>query len=867
MTAPRPARNYGNRPERLKRPAPHRFGRKGGAAAPEPSTSSDYMGMTVEQRYSAVSQSFAPWLLTEPIEFPAHHDTYGWACLVEDCPGRVSLTRTRLLCSQHAKQYKRQEGTVELDEFLRDAKPVAASRQGWALSRRPDCVICGSNREALPSGYCTMHANLLRKAQQRTGPQRKARSQWFGEEAWRRIQRPLKPAVHCSVPLCVRNSGRKVDMRDGEHRLCDGHIQQWADWRKKVRRHDADPQAWDAFVTSSPVQHSVSLADTRGQLSLAKLPQALQNEIRYALHRHATRPRRSQWRPEVLQVVIDVLAEHGVTSVFDQLFDELANKSNGAAGVPTPEAKLIAKYGRRIWLGLPDAARSLVMTEDIAKDAGWFDPIVVGATPFRGLTAGATRFKVWDLTPISQRWLRDLIWDHLRDGSLMADGKRPQALTMNGRITAVVVLSSILRQIREDHGDDVSQLGKADAMAIKDIWDLWFREKMVVESLKCHRSDGVLTLLTRHTHIRNMRIVLQRSQELDRTPPALDPFIFNFPDYAAPRHSPRPRPLTEEDFRLLVCDESIAALEALDLNDVGLADMWLTHAWQGGRISETLTLKLGCIGHVGHAPYIWRDISKINVIDYGMPCYEPVHERLQQRQQKTRTKLRERYAQQIAALDHRGREKLETRWDLDMPLFPGTQRNPDLSLAVSQGGFRNIWEQWFESLGLKWITTHQMRATMATNLLNNGAPPALVRQVLGHMSEGSLAHYARYNDDTVRQHLQQVWAAGPGTDKPGTILLRPTEVKADHPAAAAARIDLATVPVEHGLCRYGPVVGGSHCPFQKNCSDSDDGPCEHFVLTGADLAYWERKRDRDYHFAEAAPNDEAREYILSRWSP
>ena len=42
---------------------------------------------------------------------------------------------------------------------------------------------------------------------------------------------------------------------------------------------------------------------------------------------------------------------------------------------------------------------------------------------------------------------------------------------------------------------------------------------------------------------------------------------------------------------------------------------------------------------------------------------------------------------------------------------------------------------------------------------------------------------------------------------------------------------------------------------------------EHFVLTGADLSYWERKRDASYHFAEGAPTAAARHYILSQWDP
>ena len=50
-------------------------------------TADDYLGLTAEQRYNVVSQHFPSWLLTEPIEFPAHHSTYGWACRVDGCDG------------------------------------------------------------------------------------------------------------------------------------------------------------------------------------------------------------------------------------------------------------------------------------------------------------------------------------------------------------------------------------------------------------------------------------------------------------------------------------------------------------------------------------------------------------------------------------------------------------------------------------------------------------------------------------------------------------------------------------------------------------------------------------------------------------
>ena len=821
-----------------------------------PSTQTDYLGLTVEQRYHVVSQRFPSWLLTEPIEFPPHHETFGWACRVEGCGGCLSPTETRLICISHAKEYRRLQVSVGLDEFVRNAVPVTSARSGWALSRRPDCAICGSNREAWKSGYCKHHGDLLAKARRRTGRQKRARDEWVSEARWRELQRPMPPYDPCSVPRCVHDSVRNAYVDAQENRLCDGHIQQWDDWLTAVSTAPT-PHGWDGFMAFVAARESVSAPSSRGLLSLAVLPYGLQNEIRYALHRHANNARRTVWRPAELQKVIDTIAASGVTSLCDSRIDDLAEK-------------YVGKPGRRIWLDLPAAARSLIVTEDIAKAAGWFDPILVGSSPFAGTTAGENRRRVWDLTGVSQGWLRDVLWEFLRDEALKPAGKRPTVATVRNRIAGIALLSQILWQNRNDHGDDPTRLGRADAKAFKDTWDLWFRDQIPIPRLMKHKGRGTNTLtdLTRHTYTVSMRAVLRRSHEKRRTPPGLDSFILGLPRYPQPVNRPRPRPLNQADFQLLISTDSIAALEALDSNDVGIADIWLTQAFQGGRISETLKLRLGCVGLVGRAqPYIWRDISKVNVVDWGMPCYLPVYERLLRRQDLTRAKLRARYSAELAALDGRGRAQLEASWDRDKPLFPAALSNPDLALEVSQTGFRNPWTQWFESLGLKWITTHQTRSTLAMSLLDNGAPPALVRQVLGHFSEEALAHYARYNDATVKRHLQQVWAAGPGMDKPGAVLLRPDEINADDSAAAAARIDLTIVPVEHGLCRYGPVVGGTQCPWQKNCTDGPDGPCEHFVLTGADLAYWERKRDRDYHFAERAPSDETRDYILSRWHP
>ena len=53
---------------------------------------------------------------------------------------------------------------------------------------------------------------------------------------------------------------------------------------------------------------------------------------------------------------------------------------------------------------------------------------------------------------------------------------------------------------------------------------------------------------------------------------------------------------------------------------------------------------------------------------------------------------------------------------------------------------------------------------------------------------------------------------GPRAAAPGEVVLLPTE---DEKAAAALLVDLAVVPVEHGLCTFKPVAGGSGLPLRQ----------------------------------------------------
>jgi integrase len=799
----------------------------------------DYLGMDAEQRYDIIKAKFPGWLLSSPIQFPRNHDTFGWGCLVSQCEGLVDQG-IRMLCVAHDAKFRAVRSTMEIDEFAATAEPVGAPQFGWGLQRKPECAICG-HREVENGRYCGAHYSNLRYVGKG--------ADFPGEEAWEAAQQPLPPFPRCSVSRCVRD-GQLPSLPDASDRLCRGHYRKFRDSGERTAEHWAE---W-----KRDTDRGQTVAGSRGFLDISMLPEQLQREIRYSLYFHANTPGRTQWRPAALRQVIHLMHDLKVGTLTDAAVADAANEF--------PRGSM----RRRVLLDLPTAGRSLILNAELAKQQGWFDPVLVGGSYFPGTQSASTRQKPWDLRSIKQRWLRDLLWEHLQDECLKPEGRIAGDGTIYKRRTGLALLSAILDQNRADHGMSPHLLGREDAAAVKRTWDLWFSEQIQLPDViqKRANSSGTLTKVSRHKYMASIKLVLKDARDKGRTPLGMDAFILAIPEYPMAKKTPLPRPLSYQNFWLMVSTEALAALDAMDRSQSGFSDIWITQAFQGGRISETLNLKLGCTGLIGAAqPYIWRDITKVGKVDYGIACHVPVYERLQIRRETTLQRLRRRYADDLAGLTDKELARVERQWDRTMPIFPRPTRNHDLTLPVPQDTFRAAFTAWLGGLGLSGITTHQTRATLATALLDNGAPPALVRQVLGHFSEEALAHYARYTDTTVVRHLQQVWAAGPGMDKPGTVLLTPKDLKADDPSVAAAHIELSIVPVEHGLCRYGPVVGGKTCPWGKNCTSQADGVCDQLILTGADLSYWERKMDAAYTFAERAPSEEARDYILSEWEP
>lgn len=143
-------------------------------------------------------------------------------------------------------------------------------------------------------------------------------------------------------------------------------------------------RSWPGWLTDQATLDSVSTADTNGRLTLASLPTRLLNEIRFVLH-HQGDGGRTQWRPPYLQRIADLIAAASISTLASPDLSALTKHHRRGASE------------RRILLSLPIAARAMAVTKEMAKDAGWFDHVVVGAGSFPTGQGHGTRRKSWHL--------------------------------------------------------------------------------------------------------------------------------------------------------------------------------------------------------------------------------------------------------------------------------------------------------------------------------------------------------------------------------------------------------------------------------------------------------------------------------------
>lgn len=626
----------------------------------------------------------------------------------------------------------------------------------------------------------------------------------------------------CDIPGCELATAGKVYCLSHQNERLDAEKNgiPEPEWRQQARPRNL-PAHFDTSRT--------------GIVSLAGLPPLAAAEIRYAIFANATSPRPTKWNPKWLRALIDGLEEKGVASIME------IDTTRRAPGTGRKKnLKHWPKYGQvcDLMVAVMQGHCSPVhVTRAESRELGYIDALHWG---FRL----KDRRSPFDLRSITQDWLRTLTWDLIAAIFDSPDRPRTQSSLEQLRRCSVT-LSAYLEWSVPDGGADATQLTEDVGRAF--VADLTRRAQNSEPQLGLYLVDGqpsTATELSKSLTFNGLRRLMRYALDsgVAESVGLRRDFMLAFPE-GKMRHSKRPRPLSDDVFEHLISSTNMQLLAARDPNDLGIEDIWFIQIRVGRRIGEVVNLRYDCVSeHLGRK-YAWFDMTKVNQLDYGVLIPDDVFWVIRERQKKTAERYRLKHG---VAPTGKTAQKIA--------LFPSTTRNSHFGNAIAIATFQDRFKKWLEDIELPGHVSHQARHTLATRLVDAGAPMVVVKQILGHVSERMSEHYTLISSARIEPYLQQVWVKGPGSGAPGELVRTP-----DPSANSAIQlnlIDIAALPTEGGLCTFKPVVGGADCPKGLRCND-----CEDFVLTGADYAYWKRQEERWATYAENAPNESSRSYV------
>ena len=770
--------------------------------------------------------SFDPMFRPDVIDVPADHRVYRWICVVDRCERPRSGGTD--LCGEHRSQWAQERsGGVGRAEFLLAAKGL---RRHVRVEDMP-CRICPDR----PVGQSDL---LLCRAHH---PRWLRHQQTVGETAdfteWCSLQAPLvgygtctvivcRSRAHSPLGMCGRHESRyDRDDRPGGAVLPDRWWHRFERHGRPVLVEYADEDAFRRWCARTPAP------PFRGQVNLLGLRPLVAAELKWGLFISTQRSRPQRRDLGWIRSVITACRDSNLDSLMGFEPEESCPQ------MATMIIRQIQSELKLVYFTLADT-----------REAGFLETDHFGVR-FRN------RGSHVDLTGIPQRWLRDLVWDHLAD--LLQSPRCPRSGDSFDAIRrAATELGVFLQLDAPDGGQDPRCL---DAQHMhRFVADQRRRERETLPSLALTLPDGTASTVSTTTR----SLVFNATRKLLRT--AMDTgdadriglsreFIVAAPTAGASTGRVPRRPFPDEIARALADPDNLARLAAThDPLDRGLRDMWETTVITGRRVGEVISVRWDCLGRYGGLPMFWHDQTKVGNYDAAIRIPERLHELLADRQRKTMDAF---------VADHGRRPSKAER--SRMALFPSTRLNPDLSLPLSYQWFHTRFKAWTDELDLgRWVA-HQARHTLATNLLRAGASLTHIRSYLGQVSDRMAEHYVHLSHTDLEQVLQQVWVAGPGSANPGEMLTTDTTPLTRQQAQALA-IDLSrrSTPAEGGFCTFQPVVNGGACPWQLDCHN-----CDKFVLSGADLLYWRRKREQWRQLAEGAPDDATANYLHRHFEP
>jgi len=771
-----------------------------------------------------MAPGFDPVLRGDISRIPRDHPVYSWACAVAGCE-RPRVPQWHL-CPSHDDQWR--ASGLARDAFVRAAEPLPR-----VVRAAPPCRIC-PDRSAfnLQTLLCRRHDARWRnhngRAARRPGP---------GFEEWLAAQHPFPGYGPCAVVACDDRALSPLGLcgthqrryqqagRPGGAVLPDAWFNRYDRHGEPVPVHCADR---DAFARWSSAEPPVMRA---GQVSLRGLRPLARAEIQWGLHAHGQAEAHRVWGLPWIQALADQCRRRHLNSLLDADPAEFTGR-----WPPVIAQEMIAEL-RLIYLSPQDT-----------RDAGFIAPRQFGAV-------FAYRPGCVDLTGILQRWLRDLAWDHL--AGVLRSPRCPRSPGFIDRTRRCCIeLCAYLQHSAPGGGHDPRVL-RGEHMD-RFVAEVRRQERLRLPSLtlrsRIQGENAVITAQQRAQLFTYWRQVLRGALEsgmaerlgLDRE------FITAVPTGGWVKAGKR-KPFPDHVARALADETNLQLLARYDHADRGLRDVWEAIVCTGRRAGEVIGLRLDCLGRYQGLAMLWHDQPKVDNYDQAIRIPEPLYQRLAERQRKTLAWF---------AARHGGRPA-SAKEQAAMALFPSEHRNPEGRRSLSYQWFRQGFHQWLAELDLGGYVAHQARHTLATRLLRHGATLAHIRKYLGHVSDQMVEHYAQVAVSEIEDVLQHVWVAGPGAPNPGEVLSSHlTPMNRLQAEALALDLSRRSTPTEGGFCTFQPVVDGGACPWKLNCEG-----CDKFVLSGADLLYWRRKREQWHSIAERAPDDTTAGYLHKVFEP
>ena len=250
---------------------------------------------------------------------------------------------------------------------------------------------------------------------------------------------------------------------------------------------------------------------------------------------------------------------------------------------------------------------------------------------------------------------------------------------------------------------------------------------------------------------------------------------------------------------------------------------------------------------------LWHDQTKVGRYDQAIRIPEWLFSRLAARRETTVSRFIARHGRAPTAAERAA-----------MALFPGRYRNPDGTAAVTY--------QWFHRRvqGLGRRARHRPLGPPPGQAHAGHQPAAPRRDPHPHpplprarlRPDGRALHPAQPLRPGGRP-AARVGRRARHTPAPARCCPGPaTPITREQAQALAIDLSRRSTPAEGGFCTFQPVVDGGACPWNLDCHN-----CANFVLSGADLLYWRRKREQWYSIAERAPDDATASWLHQVFAP